>query len=221
MIRNPGRLAAILLAGAMLLSSAPRRQKRRPQAAAGSFTYYLLSLSWAPDFCAQPNTPKDPAECGKGRKIGFVVHGLWPQDGSGGGPERCGPASPVSQDIIRVMLNYIPTASLIQHEWATHGTCSGLSTADYFAAVRKARDQVAIPNDLRAPAQQVKLAPPEIESKFAAANPSFPAGAFRTSCTGGDLQETRICFSKEVAPMACPASERECPAGSIVILPVQ
>ena len=85
------------------------------------------------------------------------------------------------------MLNYIPTASLIQHEWKTHGTCSGLSAADYFAAVRKARDSVTIPDEFRAPAQTLKLSPAAIEQAFATSNPSFPKTAFRTSCTGRRL----------------------------------
>src|SRR5205085_3122180 len=108
-----------------------RSHKKRMQRAANDFSYYLLSLSYAPDFCAQPAGNKDPRECGAGRHIGFVVHGLWPQGEGGRGPERCGPASPVSADLIRIMLNYIPSESLIQHEWANHGTCSGMSAADY------------------------------------------------------------------------------------------
>src|SRR4051794_33650814 len=146
------------------------------------FAYYLLTLSWAPDFCALPSVPKDPRECGKGRKVGFIVHGLWPQGEQSRGPERCGSASPVSQDIVRVMLNYIPTESLIQHEWTTHGRCSGLTAADYFAAARKARDSVTIPNDFKAPSSEMHVKPQDIVADFEAANPSFPKGAFRVSC---------------------------------------
>ena len=35
--------------------------------------------------------------------------------------------------MIQATLRYIPTESLIQHEWTAHGSC-GLSAADYFAA---------------------------------------------------------------------------------------
>src|SRR5438034_10573190 len=101
--------------------------KKKTPAKTSAFDYYLLTLSYAPDFCAQPSGDKDPRECGAGRHIGFVVHGLWPQGENSRGPENCGPASPVGRDIISATLNYVPTESLIQHEWATHGTCSGLS----------------------------------------------------------------------------------------------
>src|SRR6202043_513706 len=134
----------------------------------------LLVLSDGPDFCSEPGGQKDPRECGAGRHVGFVVHGLWPQGETSRGPENCGPASPVSQDIIQATLNYIPTESLIQHEWATHGTCSGLSAAEYFTALRKARDAVAIPGDLKQPVKRLQLSPAQIEAKFAAANAKFP-----------------------------------------------
>src|SRR5689334_3679609 len=166
-----GRFLLILSAVSLLFApgSHARSHHKKKAAAAGSsgadFAYYMLSLSWAPDFCAQPNVPKDPRECGKGRKVGFVVHGLWPQGETTRGPERCGPASPVSQEVVRVMLNYIPTESLIQHEWANHGTCSGLTAAEYFAQVRKARDSVAIPADFKGPTSELHLRPDEIVAK--------------------------------------------------------
>jgi len=211
-------LACLVAAGA----AGARSHKKRTLRAANDFSYYLLSLSYAPDFCAQPAGNKDPRECGAGRHVGFVVHGLWPQGEAGRGPERCGPASPVSADLIRIMLNYIPSESLIQHEWANHGTCSGLSAADYFAAVRKARDSVRIPDDLKQPSHPLQLSPSEIEAGFAEANPQFPKEAFRVSCyTDGELQETRICFSKDLAPRACGPSAGACAANPVTIRPVR
>ena len=178
-------LTCLLLAG----GASARSRKKTPRS--GHFSYYLLSLSYAPDFCAQPTGNKDPRECGSGRHVGFVVHGLWPQGENGRGPENCGSASPVAQDIVRSMLTYIPTESLIQHEWATHGTCTGLSSADYFALVRKARDLVKIPADLQAPSRELQFGPTAIEAKLATANPAFPKGTFRISCyRDAELQES-------------------------------
>ena len=150
-----------------------------------------------------------------------MVHGLWPQADSTRGPENCGHASPVAGSLVQLMLNYIPTASLIQHEWATHGTCSGLSPADYFAAVRKARDSLTIPDEFKALAQTLNLSPAAIEEAFAASNPSFPKTAFRTSCTAGELQEARICFGKDLSPRACTSSAGECSLPSMTVLPVR
>jgi len=218
------RILALVITACLMSSAfaayAKRKKPGKPTASAAGFSYYLLTLSWAPDFCAVPGNPKSPAECGKGRKIGFVVHGLWPQSDQGRGPENCG-GSPVGQDIVNLMLQYIPTASLIQHEWSAHGTCSGLSASDYFAAVRKARDSVTIPADFGGLDHSLSLSPKDVESKFAAANPSFPPEAFRTSCTNGALQEARICFTKDLAPQACTASAGECTMGTMTVRPVQ
>jgi len=197
-------------------------QRPRRSSSSSDFSYYMLVLSYAPDFCAQPEGNKDPRECGSGRHVGFVVHGLWPQGENSRGPEHCGSASPVAQNIVDLMLNYIPTPSLIQHEWTTHGTCSGLSAADYFALVRKARDSVAIPAELKAPTGSVTLSPTDIESRVAKANPSFPAAAFRTSCyRDSELEEVRVCVNKDLSPRACGRSAGECPAGSVTLLPVR
>ena len=214
-------ISAFLVATLLVSGSLSAARKKRQASASPVFSYYVLALSWAPDFCAQTGAPKDPGECGPGKKLGFVVHGLWPQGDTGRGPENCGSASPVSQSIVQIMLNYIPTASLIQHEWKTHGTCSGLSVADYFAALRKARDMVTIPAEFKAPTQTLKLSPPALEAAFTAANPAYRALAFRTSCTNGTLQEVRVCFSKDLFPQACTSSAGECPLSSIAILPVK
>jgi ribonuclease T2 len=202
-------LAAFLL---FALSTADLDAQQRKQPQPGDFSYYLLALSYAPDFCAQPTGQKDPRECGAGRKLGFVVHGLWPQNNTGRGPENCG-GSPVSQAIVSSMLSYIPSESLIQHEWRAHGTCSGLSVSDYFALIRKARDSVKIPIDLQAPLRDLHLTPSEIAARFAVANPGYARGAFRVSCyRDGELQEVRICLNKDLSPRACGGNLSSCGA---------
>jgi len=212
-------LACLLLLSGSVVAKPPH--KKEP-AAPTQFSYYLLVLSYAPDFCNQPQGNKDPRECGLGLHIGFIVHGLWPQGESSRGPENCGSASPVSQAIIQATLNYIPTESLIQHEWAAHGTCSGLSADDYFATLRKARDSITLPDDLNQPSQELQLNPAQIESKVAASNPTFPAKAFRTSCyQDGELQEVRACLNKDLSPRECGPSAGECSAANVTLLPVR
>jgi len=214
-------VAAVMVC--LLLSGrADAASRKKKPAASPQFSYYLLVLSYAPDFCDQPQGNKDPRECGAGRHVGFVVHGLWPQGETSRGPQNCGPARPVSQAIIQATLKYVPTESLIQHEWAAHGTCSGLSAADYFAALRKARDSVTVPTDVDQPTQKLQFSPAQVESKLAAANPSFPKTAFRTSCyKDGELQEVRICLNKDLSPRACGPSAGECPLPNVVLLPVR
>ena len=216
------RLFALLLCVVTAAKIAPAQSRReRSACTAGDFSYYMLVPSYAPDFCAEPGGNRGNRECGPGRRLGFIVHGLWPQGDTSRGPEHCG-GSPVSQAIIQATLSYIPIPGLIPHEWTTHGTCSGLGAADFFAALRKARDSVNVPADLNQPSQQLQLSPAQVESRFATANPNFPPAAFRTSCyRDGELQEVRVCLNKDLSPRACGLSAGECRASNVTILPVR
>ena len=50
-------------------------QCESPVATGSGFDYYLLNLSWSPEFCySHPNAP----ECAS--HPAFVLHGLWPQN---------------------------------------------------------------------------------------------------------------------------------------------
>ena len=216
------RFTALVLLAFLLPGSLDSKSHKKKKPGAQSFSYYMLVLSYAPDFCQQPQGDKDPRECGTGRRVGFVVHGLWPQGENSRGPEHCGSPAPLSSQVIQATLPYVPTESLIQHEWAAHGTCSGLGAADYFAALRQARDLLTLPADLSQPAETLRLSPGQIESKLAAANPRFPAAAFRVSCYNqGELQEIRICLNKDLSPRACGSSAGECQAADVTMLPVR
>src|SRR5580692_9217457 len=99
----------VALASTAVVSIDARSKKPSGNQKSTSFAYYMLVLSYAPDFCDQASGDKDPRECGNGRHVGFVVHGLWPQGETTRGPENCGSASPVGQSLIDTMLHYIPT----------------------------------------------------------------------------------------------------------------
>lgn len=178
----------------------------------GNFDFYLLNLSWSPEFCAtHPTSPECAAH------PGFVVHGLWPQNSDGTYPEHCsdapGPTDPAS------LTNLLPTISLIEHEWITHGTCSGLPADAYFATIRKAFQQVHIPavfTSTQAPPSM--LAPDAIIGDFAAANPGLPAASFALSCGNNYLTAIEVCMDKNVHPEAC-QNVRSCRANAVKITP--
>jgi ribonuclease T2 len=192
--------------------------KHSPAKASGQFDYFLLSLSWAPNYCA--GHPGDHSiECRAGKHANFVLHGLWPQSNTGQSPTNCGSASPVSSATVRHMLQYFPSASLVQHEWSTHGTCSGLTAAQYFAKVEQAYTAVKIPDQFRSLDHSQKIDVKEIEQGFASAN-GAPAGAFRISCHAAELVNVEVCLSKDLQYQACTASARECPSAQVLMRPV-
>ena len=215
-----GCMRSALLCGLVLFGTLAAQSRRAHEQNAASFDYYILSLSWAPEFCAHGDgASRSPEECSPGRRTGFVVHGLWPQLNAGRGPESCGRADRLPKSVIEYVIRYMPSPGLIQHEWATHGVCTGLAPAEYFGALVEMRAAVQIPVQFASIDREMRQSPGQIETQFAAANPSFPREAFRTSCMRGELQEVRICFDRNRKPQACTASAGECLVPAIRVRP--
>jgi ribonuclease T2 len=118
------------------------------------------------------------------------------------------------------MLQYYPSHGLIQHEWNTHGTCSGLGAADYFSKVEQAFNSVRIPDQFRNLDHDQTVDVAALEQSFASAN-SAPAGAFRVSCHGGELVNVQACVSKDLQFQACAPSTRECSSRQVLMRLVQ
>ena len=112
----------------------------------------------------------------------------------------------------------MPNRGLIQHEWATHGTCSGLESADYFGDIRKAFGEVQIPQEFRAPARQVEESPADIEQRFASANQA-PSDAFRISCSQGEMVAVEVCLTKDLQYRSCGSGVRDCRPPQIRVQP--
>jgi ribonuclease T2 len=212
-------VVSLVLVGCLGCSKPSRGAADSAENASGSFDYYLLSLSWAPEFCASHADNAASSECDPKRRLGFVVHGLWPQDDNGSYPRNCAPAQPVARQTVERMLAIMPARGLIQHEWATHGTCSGLAAQDYFATIEKAFQQVQVPPEYRGPGQAIEASPAEIEQKFAAANHAS-AGDFRVSCTSGELVGVEVCLTKDLQYRECGPGLRDCRARQVTVQPI-
>jgi len=182
-------------------------------AAPQTFDYYLLNLSWSPEFC---HSHPDAVECSQ--HATFVLHGLWPQNTTGGYPENCsnapGPVDPAQYTDI------YPDQGLLEHEWKTHGTCSSLAPDAFFQLARQAVHSVKIPNQLASINQQLSLPPDDIRSLFTQANPSIPASSLAISCGNNYLTAVEVCFSKSLQPIDC-GPIRTCRANTVRIPPPQ
>ncbi len=216
-------LAALTVALGLtaLLASSQSRKRQGPGAPPGVFDYYVLSLSWSPQYCSGPGGARDAIQCGEGRRFGFVVHGLWPQF-ERGYPAGCAGPRTVPPAIVDRMLPLMPSPRLIQHEWTMHGTCSGLEPGAYFDLVRKVHASVRIPEEYRTPLRQITVTPDSIRAKFASANPGMPTGSLRVLCGGRFLSEVRACLTKDLRLRACGASVRDtCRSPEIIMQPVR
>lgn len=192
-----------------------QRQASIAQGATASqhFDYYLLNLSWSPEFCySHPNA----VECGQHRT--FTLHGLWPQNNTGPYIKNCSHA-PGPRDAAAYSDIY-PNPGLLRHEWKTHGTCSGLTPDAFFDLARKAVQSVAIPTELASLDRQISMPPAQILDLFVRANPSFPRESLALSCGNNYLTAIEVCMSKTLRPTAC-GSIRSCRANTVRIPPPQ
>jgi ribonuclease T2 len=191
--------------------------------APGNFDFYLLTLSWSPGFCDTGGAAKSPEQCGAGANLGFVVHGLWPQF-QHGYPSDCDPnPRPVSRIALEETHGIFPDEGLARYEWRKHGTCTGLSPEAFFASVKRARASIAIPDAFNAPGAQQSLSPIEIQRAFSLANSGLRPEAMAIGCARGELQEVRLCLSKDLRQFVnCPEVARAtCRSQTIAVAPVR
>ena len=207
----------ILAAGANTLRGVNPGQSKS-DSVVGRFDYYLLSLSWSPTFCL---THSEDAQC-SGKGYGFVLHGLWPQYAQGGWPQSCAPQQKLSREERAQGLMVFPTAKLLNHEWAKHGTCSGLGAAGYLAAADRALAAVKIPEPLRPFEQSTYFSAQEIAQMFRRSNPGIAANGIAVICKGPELSEVRVCLNKDLSFAACGKGvKNQCRSGDIRVPPVR
>jgi ribonuclease T2 len=46
---------------------------------AGQFDYYVMALSWSPNWCELEGDAKGSDQCAAHHDHGWILHGLWPQ----------------------------------------------------------------------------------------------------------------------------------------------
>jgi ribonuclease T2 len=119
------------------------------------------------------------------------------------------------------MLQIMPSPALIQHEWDSHGTCSGLNQRDYFAQIRTAFQLVTIPAAYRQPADDLRIPAATLRRDFERANPQFPQGSIRFDCGGQYLREARVCLDKNLRPQPCRSVQDTCGDRTITLLRVR
>lgn len=213
-------LIALALLGSALPATA--RHPRHSADVPGEFDYYLLSLSWSPAFCLQS---PGSAECNGARRFGFIVHGLWPQN-ERGWPQNCASSEQLPDSVAQQISDLMPARKLVYHEWSTHGTCSGLGAADFFALVRRAYDGVIVPLPFQNLGAAVEQSPDAVVNEFVRANPRLPPQSVVATCSYQGtprLREVHLCFDRDLNPRACSVAvlREACRAPSLIVPPIR
>lgn len=169
---------------------------------------YLLSMSWSPQHCATVRNPKDARDrfqcAGENGRFGWVLHGLWPEAANPGDPQWCRPAKIVPQPVLRRHLCMTPSAQLLQHEWAKHGTCMSPHPAAYFRSAEILFGAVRFPH-MPALAAQPQTAG-SIRRAFAAVNKGVSESMIAVAVDDkGWLKEVRLCLGPRMRPQRCKA----------------
>jgi ribonuclease T2 len=186
-------------AALMCLAQAANAEGER----AGDFDYYVMSLSWSSNWCAQTGDDRRDPQCDAGRGLTWTLHGLWPQY-EDGYPSYCRTtARDPSRGETAAMADIMGGAGLAFYEWKKHGRCAGGSAADYFATSRQAYNAITIPPVFARITKDLKVPADVIEGAFLESNPQFLADQITITCSDGMIQEVRVCLTTDLAPRRC------------------
>lgn len=170
---------------------------------AGEFDYYLVALSWSPNWCLREGNARGSPQCAPGEKHGWILHGLWPQFHRGY-PSYCQTIERApSRRMTAEMADIMGTSGLAWHQWKKHGSCTGLSASAYYELSRKAYAVVNRPEIFRQLEREVKLPAAVVEEAFLKANPELEADGVTITCRNAQIHEARICLSRALEPVPC------------------
>jgi ribonuclease T2 len=180
--------------------------------------YYLLSYSWAPNFCEKASASSKRAgaknflQCGTDQSFGYILHGFWPQGSlltKDRYPRACqGDQPKISRAKLEPYLCMTPSVWLLQHEYEYHGTCMSsakLQTPEgYFNQAKILHQQ------LHLPAKELTYSSQNIQWWYQN-NPHLVPGAVQFSAKS---KEWQFCFDNNFAAMACPSRSSSVSSGA-------
>ena len=174
-------------------------------------TGYLLSLSWSPQYCRdKQSSAADASQCGKDARFGFILHGLWPEGDRQIDPAWCGEAKPLDAGLVKQHFCMTPSARLLQHEWAKHGTCMADKPDRYFRAASILYRAVRFP-DMNVLSRR-GVTTGAFAAEFARINRGMSPAMVRIMITPGNwLKEVRVCMDTAFKPRPCPKGEPTAP----------
>ncbi|MEJ7934548.1 ribonuclease T [Sphingobium sp. AN558] len=167
---------------------------------------YRLAISWSPQYCATaPKGGRDAFQCGgRNGQFAFTLHGLWPDGPGKEWPQYCRAADLLPRTVIRDNLCTTPSAQLLQHEWARHGTCMASQPALYFDLSRAFFQSLRFP-DMAWLARRPALTVQAFSEAFAGRNRGMRANMIRVTTTrDGWLREVWLCMDRAMEFTRCP-----------------
>lgn len=194
----------------------------KAQNVAGEFDYYVMALSWSPNWCALEGDSRGSPQCDDDADFGWVLHGLWPQF-ENGWPADCRHTfrNPSRRDTT-AMADLFGSSGSAWHQWNKHGSCSGLSPDDFYALAREAYGRITRPAVLRDLDRPVTLPASLIEDAFMRDNDGLDPDEITITCRSGRIQEARICLTRDLELRDCGSDViRDCSLDDALFDPVR
>ncbi len=169
---------------------------------------YTLAITWSPEYC-RTRTREAAAsfQCGGGNRFGFTLHGLWPDGEGKTWPQYCSSAPILPEAVLRRNMCVTPSAQLLQHEYAKHGTCMGVTPTAYFNESRTLFERLRFP-DMAALSRRPGLTAGHLATAIARANPGLTPDMMRiTANARGWLDEVWLCMDRQRRYTRCPAHQ--------------
>jgi ribonuclease T2 len=210
------RWTALLLFAAFFPAGPSRAEGER----AGGFDYYVMALSWSPNWCAREGDAQRSDQCDARHDHSWILHGLWPQY-EAGWPSYCRTAeSDPSRRDTAAMADIMGTSGLAWHQWKKHGRCTGLSADEYFTLSREAYGRIVRPPAFDRLDSPIRLPAQVVEDAFMAGNPGLTDEMMTVTCAGDMIAELRICLTRDLEPRSCGADvRRDCTASRALMEP--
>lgn len=220
----PGSAQEVCAVPGTVTPSPPRSGKEDANPNAPT-DYMALVLSWSSEHCESQRNKTGAAkerhafQCFSGNRFEWVVHGLWPQNGTARSvndhPRNCRPTpSALPAPLVRQYLCMMPGTDLMQNERQAHGTCGWASADRYFAdiervygSLRRPTTAQMVPGGTNAkPNQLLDARAANVKQAFLALNPQLRTENLRVNVASGNrLKELWICLDKAMRPTACPS----------------
>jgi len=164
---------------------------------------FTLAASWSPEYCRSRNDRSSMQCSGRNGSFGFILHGLWPEGGKGPPPQWCALAPRPSAQLLRQHLCISPSARLLEHEWAKHGSCMTRTPQAYFRTAAILWRSIRWP-DANSLAHRNNLSVGDFRRAFLERNPDWRAEQIGVALTrNGWLREVQLCYGKNFMPSAC------------------
>lgn len=91
----------------------------------------------------------------------------------------------------------------LNHEWAKHGTCSGMNSPAYFHAADDAHKAVKLPTLLRAGENNRSVARSNLTQAILDANPTIARDGLKLMCVKGEFSRSGSAWTRHCSrPLA-------------------